>query len=271
VTDYLPGIAIASDSPGLGAYARDAVIWAEHGHRYTLFNAPDIWSRDQGHLPMGYFITRLVASKSAADAALLTTPDVLDLFFNSPDQVEHYLQAAGLEESVGGVLDDAIIIAIFNAIALWSGNNPLTEFEMNGLDGFTRNPLVEEIALTYNTIFSDWPERQNIVDQYLAVFNELGHLGGAANLLFEMPDRIRDLYPFVPRIVLFGHTHQAALQVHSGDVATIYANTGTWIDENPDMTWVEIEKTPSEDLTNYKVSLWFYGEQTARHEATISV
>ncbi len=39
-----PGIVINSDEPGLGAYTLDDVLWAEHGHRYSLFNAPDIWS-----------------------------------------------------------------------------------------------------------------------------------------------------------------------------------------------------------------------------------
>ena len=124
----------------------------------------------------------------------------------------------------------------------------------------------------YDTIFSGWPSRQNIVDHYEAVINELGHLNSAANLLFKMPERIRDLYPFTPRIVLFGHTHQAAFQYHSGDVETIYVNTGTWIDKQPNMTWAEIEIVDNPiSQRNYTVSLWFYGEQTPRHSDTLSV
>ncbi len=109
------------------------------------------------------------------------------------------------------------------------------------------------------------------MDHYEAVWNDLGNLNSAANLIFEMPERIKDMYPFTPRIVLFGHTHQAVFQYHSGDVETIYANTGTWIDSKP-MTWVEIQITTGDDGQNfYEVSLWFYGEKTPRQKGTISV
>ena len=87
-----------------------------------------------------------------------------------------------------------------------------------------------------------------------------------------MPDRIEDLYPFTPRIILFGHTHVPAFQYHSGDAETIYVNTGTWVDQKPDMTWAEIEIDESSGRQkDYTVSLWFYGDQAPRHSGTISV
>ena len=272
ISNAFPRMNIISDSPGLGAYTRDDIIWAEHGHRYTLFNAPDTWSRPGGHLPMGYFISRFAASKSLAEGRVYTTPEVLDLFVSSPSEAREYLEQAGYDEAAGNVIDDALIGILFNAIGLWSGNGPLSQFNMNRLDGFTDDPIVEKIAFMYDTIFSGWPSRQNIVDHYEAVINELGHLNSAANLLFKMPERIRDLYSFTPRIVLFGHTHQAAFQYHSGDVETIYVNTGTWIDKQPNMTWAEIEIVDNPiSQRNYTVSLWFYGEQTPRHSDTLTV
>jgi len=272
ISAAFPDMNIISDAPGLGAWKRDDIIWAEHGHRYTLFNAPDTWSRPEGHLPMGYFISRFAASKSIEKGQAYTTPQVLDLFFNSPSEVQEYLDEAGYDGDVGGVIDDALIIIIFNAIGLWSGNGPLKHFNMNLLDDFKSDPMVENIAFMYDAIFSAWPDRQNIVDHYTAVLNELGHLNSAANLLFEMPDRIKDLYPFKPRIILFGHTHVPAFQYHSGDVETIYVNTGTWIDQKPDMTYAEIEITDGNSgKRDYTVSLWFYGDQNPRHSHTISV
>jgi len=270
IADTFPDMTIVSDSPGLGAYTRDNVIWAEHGHRYTLFNAPDIWSRSNGHLPLGYFISRLAASKSVSSGQVITSLDVLDRFVKSPDELNEYLVQGGYEE-IGNIIDDAFIIAVFNAIALWSGNWPWSRFTMDDLDDFTGNPSVEEIALTYDTLFSGWPSRQDIVTNYEAVFNDLGHLNSAANLLFEMPDRIKDLYPFTPRIILFGHTHQAAFQYHSGEVETLYVNTGTWIDTKP-MTWVEIEINNGDSGRKfYTVSLWFYGESSPRYSGTVTV
>ncbi|MFH1080425.1 MAG: metallophosphoesterase [Pseudomonadota bacterium] len=272
IAETFPGMTIISDSPGLGAYyTEDKVIWAEHGHRYTLFNAPDTWSRSGGHLPMGYFISRLAASKSLTSGQVYTTPDLLDLFVKSPDEVSKYLRQSGYNGEVGNIVDDAFIIAVFNAIALWSGHRPWDKFTMDHLDNYSSNPSVEDIAFTYDTIFSGWPSRQDIVDHSEAVLNDLGHLSSAANLLFEMPDRIKDLYPFTPRIVLFGHTHQAAFQYHSGEVETIYANTGTWIDKKP-MTWVEIEiNDGNSGRRHYTVSLWFYGENSPKQSGTVSV
>lgn len=270
IAGAFPGMTILSDSPGLGAYTKDNVIWAEHGHRYCLFNAPDTWSRSNGHLPMGYFISRLAASKSISSGQLVTTPELLDRFVKSPAAVNEYLRQGGYGD-VGDVIDDAFIIAVFNAIALWSGTWPWDRFTMDNLDNYTGDPSVEDIAFTYDTLFSGWPSRQDIVSHYEAIWNDLGHLSSAANLLFEMPDRIKGLYPFTPRIVLFGHTHQAAFQYHSGDVETIYANTGTWIDKKP-MTWVEIEiNNGSSGLRDYTVYLWFYGDSSPKQSGKISV
>jgi len=271
IANAFPGMTIISDSPGLGAYTKDNVIWAEHGHRYTLFNAPDTWSRSGGHLPLGYFISRLAASKSLTEGQVYTTPDVLDWFVKSPDEVNNYLQQGSYGGEVGNIIDDAFIIALFNAIALWSGHWPWDKFAMENLDNYSSDPSVEDVAFTYDTIFSGWPSRQDIVDHYEAVWNDLGHLNSAANLLFEMPDRIKELYPFNPRIVLFGHTHQAAFQYHSGEVETIYANTGTWIDKEP-MSWVEIEINDGDSGQRYyTVSLWFYGESSPKQSGTVSV
>ncbi|MBL7205864.1 MAG: metallophosphoesterase [Desulfobacteraceae bacterium] len=271
IANAFPGMTIISDSPGLGAYTRDNVIWAEHGHRYCLFNAPDTWSRSGGHLPMGYFISRLAASKSLTEGQVYTTPYVLDWFVKSPAEVNKYLQQGGYDGTVGNIIDDAFIIAVFNAIAVWSGHLPWNKFNMGNLDNFTSDPSVERIAFTYDTIFSGWPSRQDIVDHNEAVSNDRGDLSSAANLLFEMPDRIKDLYPFTPRIVLFGHTHQAAFQYHSDEVETIYANTGTWVDSKP-MTWVEVEINDGDSGQRYyTVSMWFYGDSMPKHSGTVSV
>jgi hypothetical protein len=73
-----PGMNIISDSPGMGAYNKDNVIWAEHGHRYTMFNAPDTWSHPGSHLPLGYFVSRLAASNSQNNGEVVTTHELYD-------------------------------------------------------------------------------------------------------------------------------------------------------------------------------------------------
>lgn len=255
-----PRLNIISDPPGMGAYTKDNVIWAEHGHRYTMFNAPDTWSHPDSHLPLGYFISRLVATKSASSGQVITTPDVLNTFVQSSS-----------DTSAGSAFDDAFIIGVFNGIALWCEVWPWDLFIMSGLDSFSTDPLVEEIAFIYDGIFSGWPSRQDMVSPTDAIFNDVGLLQDTADLIFQMPDYLKGKYPFTPKIILFGHTHQAAFQVDSDDGETIYVNTGTWIDSKP-MTWAEIEITDGDDGEKlYTVALWYHGETKARQTATLTV
>ena len=264
ITNIIPGLHIIADSPGLGAYTKNNVIWAEHGHRYCMFNAPDIWSRTNGHLPLGYFISRIAATKSAREHKVYTTMDALDTFIKSPGSF--YTPPAGQENMM---FNDEFINALFDVFALvWGGCLLSDTFTMDELDDFTNNPSIFSIGDTFDGIYSNWPGRMDIVDQPDAVLNEIGHLSSAATMLFEMPDRIKTNYPFTPRIVLFGHTHEAAFLYHCGTVNSIYANTGTWVDGKP-RTWVEIELNHAGNKDFYTVSLWFDGESAPRQSATL--
>ena len=254
-------IVINSDDPGLGAYTLDDVLWAEHGHRYSLFNSPDVWSHEESHLPLGYFITRLVASQSQAEGTIYTSPDIIEQF------VTPHLK--GLPQSAER--QDLLIAAIFNAIALWAGKGPDDLFVMAEKDGFISDPTVADITGLYDAIMSAWPDRQNIVQPDMALLNELGYMINSANLLFNMPNNIKDHYPFTPRIVLFGHTHKPLLWQRFGWPSRIYANTGTWIDSKP-MTWVEVDiRDLRFSRRSYTVSLWYAGQATPSQRGTILV
>ncbi len=267
IQDAFPGLNIISDSPGMGFYTKDNVIWAEHGHRYTMFNAPDTWSRVGSHLPLGYFISRLAASNSQNTGQVVTTPELLDRYVKHPSTASGY----GMRGEVGGIWDDAFIVIVFNAIALDMGYKPLDQFEMNGLDGYGSDPFVETVAFTFDSIVSDWPTNHDRVSSTTAIWDDLGHLSGPANIIFEMPDYMKPFYPFTPRIILFGHTHEAEFQYHAGPVDTIYVNTGTWIDKKP-MTWAEIEiNDAGQGQKVYQVELWYYGEATPRQSGAITV
>jgi hypothetical protein len=117
---------------------------------------------------------------------------------------------------VGGIWDDAFIVIVFNAIALATGHGPLDQFLMNDLDGYSSDPFVETVALTFDSIVSDWPAHHDRVSSTMAIWDDLGHLSGPANIIFEMPDYLKPYYPFTPRIILFGHTHQAEFSIMPG-------------------------------------------------------
>jgi UDP-2,3-diacylglucosamine pyrophosphatase LpxH len=305
---FFPEMTVVSNEPGLGAYARDGVLYAEHGHRYDLFNSPDIWSHPGSHLPLGYFIARSVATRSAREGQIYTLPDTLrswvSAVLSTPDLARSAEGLSALDSASDerireilrdlqgpasraparrpakrqdypsdrwddGFIDDDLVVLIFRIIALWAGEGPWSRFAMADEDGFASDPRVRDVAQWYDEIFSQWPDRQNIVSADMAFWNDLDYMGSAADLLFAMPERIKPYYDFTPRIVLFGHTHKAVLQFHGG-ADTIYANTGTWIDSKP-MTWVEVE-VPAEgavDERKYTVSLWYLGDDKARYSASI--
>ena len=255
-----PGMVIHSDKPGLGAYTLDDVLWAEHGHRYSLFNSPDVWSHPASHLPLGYFVTRLVASQSEVNGTLYTTPDIIEQFVRS--------NLKGLPRLADR---DLLIALIFNAIALWAGKWPEDIFFMDKKDDFRTDPSVAEITDWYSPIMTYWTERQNIVLPDMALLNEVGYMINSAQLLLRMPQRIKANYTFTPRIVLFGHTHKALFWQGIGWPSTIYANTGTWIDSKP-MTWVEVDiRDLRFSRRSYTVSLWYEGQATPSQRGTILV
>lgn len=255
------GMEIRSEEPGLGAYAIDEVLWAEHGHRYSLFNSPDTWSHPDSHLPLGYFITRLAASQAETAGTPSTTPEIIEEFVRKNLRLVPYTSD----------WQERLIEIVFTAIALWAGKWPNGMFNMAEKDDFMTNPTVEEVKDLYAEIMSAWPDRQNIVLPEMALLNELGYMINSAQLLFTLPKRIKTLYPFTPRIVLFGHTHKAMFWQRIGSRSTIYANTGTWIDSKP-MTWVEVEVNDLRvNRRSYTVSLWYEGESGPRQSGTIVV
>lgn len=260
IESTFPGILISANEPGLGDYTIDDILWAEHGHRYSLFNSPDIWSHEGSHLPLGYFITRLVASQSETDGSVYTSPDIIE-----------QVVASHLNNLLQYTDRDLLIAAIFNAIVLWAGKGPEDLFVMDGKDAFLQDPTIAEITRLYSPIMTHWSSRQNIVQPDMALLNEVGYMINSALLLLNMPKRIKNYYPFTPRIVLFGHTHKAFFWQQSGWQSSIYANTGTWIDGKP-MTWVEVEiKDLLFGYRSYTVSLWYEGQVKPSQSGSIVV
>jgi len=255
--ETFPNMEIRSEDPGFGDYTLDRVLWAEHGHRYSLFNSPDTWSHPNSHLPLGYFITRLVASQSEP----YTTPEIIEEFVGQNLPLVPYPRD----------WQEHLIEVVFTAIARWAGKGPDDLFIMDGKDNFTDDPTVDEVRAMYDEIMFEWSERQNIVLPEMALLNEVGYMINSAQLLFAMPKSIKNYYPFTPRIVLFGHTHKAMFWQRFGLRSTIYANTGTWIDGKP-MTWVEVEVNDMRfKQRSYTVSLWYNGESGPRQSGTVVV
>ena len=253
VASIMPGIIQARDKQqGLGTYAPTDIpkMAVEHGHRYNFFCAPDPYSNQNiapGTIsPPGYFFTRI--------AALHVAQNYHPTSYNFP---------AITPNSAG----DASQSLLYVYSKVWEGTlktlpitNKLDEkVIVTNIDGFTGNYSVNDVlpfqtsaggvisVNLYKGIQDNWDLRQKnngvamLIPTSRAIANSVSATetdDQAINQYFTNPNSNK-------RLVLFGHSHDpkivSALN-HDGQ-KSIYANTGTWIDSNPNrktMTFVVV-------------------------------
>jgi hypothetical protein len=236
VKTTFPGIHFTcDDTVPLGTY-HNGIIAAEHGNRYCLFNAPDSLSNSgASFLPLGYFISRMIAYKVTTTGY---TQNPLSIFIDFLK--EHWKGQPGFEKD------------LFLAIADNCGLTDQSDIQLDGLPGYT-TMKVGDIADRFSSIYSNWGQVPGA-----------GHVGAADAVLSELEESLytaaaatyfNTYSPY--RVVIFGHTHIPAMEpnnIQSGvqsDNApdpsqtafdTIYANSGTWIDNSSNgCTYVETE------------------------------
>lgn len=197
---------------------------AEHGHRYAMFNAPPRYSQNIMGLPLGYFISRVEATKKARTdsegrAYHTYVDDLIEMLIDQqtlPQSVlEAVIEEAGLDEN-------------------------LAAYQMKRKDGQPAQPIpAATVKETYKNIYNDWPSA--VVSKHRAVFAELDMLGPIADRLCK-----DGFY----KVCIFGHSHKSEMDRDTLFVKDrIYANSGYWCGEN--CTFVEVEESDGK----YNVSL----------------
>ncbi|MCP4576594.1 MAG: hypothetical protein GY846_09960 [Deltaproteobacteria bacterium] len=205
---------------------------AEHGHRYAMFNAPPQFSDNLSGLPMGYFISRVEASKKAMtnreDRTYRTYVDDFIEMVGRPTLPQCVLEAV-LEEAQ---LDEDI------------------KYKVRKKDGNTTTISAVDVKETYKDIYDDWPTQK--VSKHRAVFAELDMLGPIADKLCK-----NGTY----KVCVFGHSHKSEIDKDTWFINDrIYANAGYWCGAK--CTFVEVEKNGD----NYEVGLikWLGNDQIKR-------
>ena len=215
--DIIPGIKWKGDLPGMGSYSPVNEMICEHGHRYDLFNSTQPLVNKGHMLPPGYFISRLQA------AGLYKTG-------GNPMNLK--------SGSGGGLLFTAGWIAAMAKVEGEFGINvdqDSNSIVMNGIDGYTAPfSYLSAFKLYAPTIESLWDSTQ--------IYNEV-----PANIpvIWAILDGNDDLFeaakyqyftngPKKYKIAVFGHTHQPMLEAYTsgGQEIGIYANSGSWVNEN---------------------------------------
>lgn len=230
-----PGIHfICKDDQPTGVY-REGKLVAEHGNMYCLFNAPDTWTNlESSFLPLGYFISRMVAYKVAQTGQSENYLDILGEFIDVFKEKPNF------------------IYDLFLAVAADAGLDKSDKINMRNISGFPASITIDEVANKYMELMDDWDKNHDKIGSHIAIEGDsfLG-LSWAAYRVYLGPGTDPDI-----NIAIFGHTHawenedpypsldvtdqESGPSSPSQPCKTIYANSGTWIDSKL-CTYVETE------------------------------
>ncbi|MCX5774052.1 MAG: metallophosphoesterase [Fusobacteria bacterium] len=239
----LPGVIQMRDKQlGLGTYLSSDIpqLAIEHGHRYNFFCAPDMISNQDiapgTILPPGYFFTRIgtlhLVENSTKNTSPIPNVTLISTSSQSQQQLYAYFQLWKWTMSIFPINEsfgDKIIVTNVNG---FKGN-----YSVNDLLPYQTTPTSEIQVNLFNNSQNTWEQRQK--NNLVAVLIPTEHAIANAASADELDNTAFTQYLANPnsnkRIVVFGHNHRATLisSTNSKGQKTIYANSGTWIDNNP--------------------------------------
>jgi len=242
VEKILPGIKQARQGmQGLGTYipVDYPKIAIEHGHRYNFFCAPDPISNQQVApgtiLPPGYFFTRIAALHIAQNPVIPgdTPPEIPKEHIETVSQDLLYKYWKGWYQSlkmftIKNKFDEKIIVTNIDG---FKGN-----YAVNDILPYQNSPAKVAYVNLYNGIQDNWKRRQelNNVPVEISADQAIDNASKTSESDFQAKNQYFLNRDSNKRIVVFGHTHDAkiiASDNYNGE-KSIYANSGTWIDEN---------------------------------------
>lgn len=280
----LPGINQVRDAAlGLGTYspAGFPLLAVEHGHRYNFFCAPDPFSNQDiapgTILPPGYFFTRIGALY--VDQGYPTTGETPPL----------------VTQNTSGDIQQGLMYEYWKvwqfATTLFKINNAFDEkMIVTNVDGFTETYAVNDVLPFQNTpgglievnlyhnIVDTWEERQT--RNHVAVHIPTAHAIINSSSAVETDSLAYTQYFANPasdkRLVVFGHSHVPQIIAHTNHegLKCIYANSGTWIDHNPEKTtmhFIVINPQQSDASSKTEVKLYNFEGETYNQMAEDSV
>ncbi|HEY5534549.1 MAG TPA: metallophosphoesterase [Ignavibacteria bacterium] len=246
IESVLPGINQARDAVlGLGTYSPVAYpkIAIEHGHRYNFFCAPDPISNQNiapgTIMPPGYFFTRIATLSviqhhpSPGDTTPIVTPNLSggesqDLLFRYWKMWYWTLNYFPITNK----FDENLIVTNMNGFTGTYKVNDLVPFQSSP-GGFINVNL-------YNGIQDNWDARQTHNNVPIHSLTGLAIDSVNSNTWTDYQAVLQ--YFMNPnsdkRLVVFGHTHVPKITAAQNYVneKCVYANSGTWIDNNPNLT-----------------------------------
>ena len=251
------GAEFVSDVKGLGSYVTPDVVM-EHSHRYDMLCSPDPYSNigvddvteDNAFMGIQYFTTRIAATNRNKG---LAKASMSDFGFASESELKAVADKPGDDE-----FNKFIITLVCNVVLMAKPVEGIETIPVpTGLYGLTSNYFLNEYF--YLTAHSE-PKLYQTMWKQQEWERRLQHNNAPADFPFLLGAMICEV-PFTDavavdrlfggddtyKVVVFGHTHVPYLRIMErwdGEEGYIYANTGSWVDENacshPVRTAVEI-------------------------------
>jgi UDP-2,3-diacylglucosamine pyrophosphatase LpxH len=191
-------------------------VFASHGSAYGMFNAPDPSNDPGAQLPLGYYLTRLAATKHNR------TGDDSRGYFGYVDDLLEVLGPSKLAQCVvEAAREDAGLAADVS-------------IKMRAIGATERSVSAEQISTCYSDLYDQWKSTRGSGRAFKGVLAEIGMLGPTADGLCKSSDT---------NVVIFGHTHKWELDKDSLLVADrVYANCGAWCEQGRPRTFVELDR-----------------------------
>ena len=216
VEGTFPGIVYGGSAAKKSAY-RTSRLLAEHGSAYAMFNAPDPINNPGSRLPLGYFISRVAATRAAR------TGHSDRHYWSYADDMLEMLGPQKLPQSV------------FEALLEEADLPENVEIKMYPIGGEANSIRANVVKEKYANLYEQWQANYGPGMAFKSVMAEIGYLGDLADHLSKKSDT---------NIIIFGHSHDSELDKDSWFLKEdrIYANCGAWCDEKKPCTYVETEK-----------------------------
>ena len=234
---YFPKIIFGGTALNKSRY-RTGRLLAEHGSAYAMFNAPDPINDPRSRLPLGYFISRIAATKVAR------TGDGRRHFWTYVDDLLELLGPQKLPQSV--------FEALMEEANLREDEEIIIGTEDRTPKGKPIKVTARAIKEKYTNLYEQWESHYGKGMAFKSLMAEIGYLGDLADYLSKKGDTT---------IIIFGHSHDSELDKDSWFVEDrIYANCGAWCDEEKPCSFVETQK--DNDGGDYHVRLmrWEKGQ-----------
>jgi hypothetical protein len=222
-----------------------ADIICTHGHRYSMFNAPDFQDVPALGLPLGHYVTRLSALWVSQHLQAGQTSANLAGSGNPSGWV---LDRDILENVVTGVVSgrDDLSQLVFSTLLQATGQTLDLDFRCP--DGTTTKANILANS-TYRGLYRDWEDTGRFP------VSDYGLLPGSFALVGDLTDNLghfADVLGKGRKVVVMGHTHAPQLAINHYDLVMpyLYANAGFECPSLPDFnnsgkrqypTFVEVE------------------------------